>query len=94
MAIASAAEGYFAWLMPVVLCMFMYIIPFFFFSFVVCVEAQVLCIYCCSICCVRTGIDVAGRVGPRLYPLAQDQRIYREVGVSYLGWFSSQPLEL
>lgn len=68
MAIASAAEGYFAWLMPVVLCMFMYIIPFFFFSFVVCVEAQVLCIYCCSICCVRTGIDVAGRVGPELVP--------------------------
>lgn len=33
MAIASAAEGYFAWLMPVVLCMFMYIIPFFFLFF-------------------------------------------------------------
>lgn len=41
---------------------------FFLFSFVVCVEAQVLCIYCCSICCVRTGIDVAGRVGPELVP--------------------------
>lgn len=46
----------------------MYIIPFFFFSSVVCVEAQVLCIYCWSICCVRTGIDVAGRVGPELVP--------------------------
>lgn len=54
--------------MPVFLCMFMYIIPFFFFSLVICVEAQVLCIYCCSICCVRTGIDVAGRVGPELVP--------------------------
>lgn len=46
--------------------MFMYIIPFFFFSSVVCVEAQVLCIYCWSICCVITGIDVAGRGGPEL----------------------------
>lgn len=34
----------------------------------VCVEAQVLCIYCWSICCVITGIDVAGRGGPELVP--------------------------
>lgn len=62
MAIASAAEGYFA-------CDFMYVHVYyslFFFSSVVCVEAQVLCIYCWSICCVITGIDVAGRGGPEL----------------------------